>query len=541
VKKSKPTISAASPAYRIIDKRNSGVSYGSNTLIEAATQTGDREYTPPLTHDIHRTVSSMGRQTLVTLGRKMFWKFPALQGMVLEQANLAVSTFIPQYAGRNKEWGKLAEPALNEWHKVMDISGWPYDYDSYLQSLVIGPIVEGETATLLTENAEGYPLVQTIPQHRIGKYQTKDEALVTYSGTSLYIDGIEVDSNRPYPAAGTITFVARIIDGVIVDDYCRPIAYRVDGELPDQYQDIAARNMFLAFTPLATGQVRGFSMLASSIFDWQDLAEWKRFEMLAQKVFSTRTIIETNETGDVDEAKSIIKTAATFDSNGNKTDLDVQRLYGGTIQYLRAKTGSKVEAFGYDRPGNNSREFLKTTLRDAFRGTEWDAFFSLDPQAVGGAPMRIIVEKINLVAAKRRKLVRKCCARVDGYAISKMMKLGLLPWDDDWYRWDYQGPGDVTADKKYDCDVDLDEISQGIGTRKESCAKRGRYLEDVDAQRETEADSELTRAGRLAKKHGITIQEALVVLRPPSRNAQMPQAPAAQEDPSQPEQPISEQ
>ena len=89
-----------------------------------------------------------------------------------------------------------------------------------------------------------------------------------------------------------------MIDGVILDDYSRAIAYRVDGEGNGESQDIAARNLFPAFCPLVTGQVRGFSLLASSVFDWQDMAEWRRFEMLAQKVFSTRTLIETNETGD---------------------------------------------------------------------------------------------------------------------------------------------------------------------------------------------------------------------------------------------------
>jgi hypothetical protein len=49
-------------------------------------------------------------------------------------------------------------------------------------------------------------------------------------------------------------------------------------------------------------------------------------------------------------------------------------------------------------------------------------------------------------------------------------------------------------------------------------------MDDVDSQREMEADSDLTRAGRLAAKHGITIQEALVVLRPPNVNQQLPQS-----------------
>ncbi len=508
----------ASAPYKIIDKRSSAGYSSTNRLIESAIQTADREAAPLLDYDVHRTISNLGRRTLMSLGRSIFWKFPALQGMILEQANLAVSTFIPQYTGANKAWGKMAEQVLADWHKVMDIAGWPYDFDSFLQSLVIAPIIEGETFTLLTETPDGYPLIQTIPSHRVGsRLSAAIVARVKFEGRNLWIDGKLVDDSRPYEATSVIEFDARLIDGVIVDDYSRAIAYRVyeDNFASGAYVDIPSRNFFPAFCPIATGQVRGFSLLASSAFDWEDMHEWKRFEMLAQKVFSTRTLIETNETGDVDSAKAIVRTAATFDADGNKTDLDVQKLYGGTIQYLKAKTGSDIKAFGYDRPGTGSREFLKGTLRDAFRGTEWDMFFSLDPQAVGGAPMRVIVEKINSVLAKRRKLVGKCCRRTDGYALCKFMNLGILPWDDDWYKWEYQGPGEVTADKKYDSDVDIQEISRGIGTRKRACAVRGLYLEEVDAQREAEADADLAAASRLSKKHGISIQEALAVLRPP--------------------------
>jgi hypothetical protein len=519
----------ATAPYKVIDRRGLSMGYGSsNTLIEAATQNWDRGQIDPVDYDVHRIVSSLGRRTLMSLGKVIFWRFPALQGMVLEQANLAVSSFIPQFTGADKDWGMQAERMLGDWHKIMDVAGWPYDYDSYLQALVVAPIVEGEFYTLLTKTAEGYPLVQTIGAHRVGKFPcATDTVTVRFEGKSLFIDGVLIDDSRPYAvgdgalgeSALPVEFEARIIDGVIVDALSRAIAYRVDGEMADQYQDIPARNMFPAFCPIAMGQVRGFSLLASSAFDWQDTGEWKRFEMLAQKVLSTRTLVETNETGDEDSAKSVIRQAATFDADGKKTNLDVQRLYGGTIQYLKAKSGSKLEAFGYDRPGSGSRDFLKTTLRDAFRGTEWDMFFSLDPGAIGGASMRVVVEKINSVLEKRRRLVSKACSRVDGYAVAKFMQLGLLPWNDQWHMWEYQGPGDVTADKKYDSDVDIQEIGHGIGTRKLACARRGLYLEDVDEQREREADADLTRAGKLAKKHGITIQEALMVLRPPGTSS----------------------
>jgi hypothetical protein len=480
----------------------------------------------------------------MNLGRFMFWRFPSLQGSILEQANLAVSSFLPQYLGRNKAWGELAKQQLNDWHKIMNVAGWPYDYDTYLQSLVIAPLVEGEIFTLLTETPDGYPLIQTIGSHRVGsRLSAAVTVKVRFYQDKLWIDGELIDDSRPYLAEDPIEFDARLIDGVIVDDYSRAIAYRVyqDNFVSSSFQDLPARNFFPAFVPMVDGQVRGFSGMAASVFDFEDFHEWKRFEMLAHKVFAGKTVMEWNENGDGDSSKAIIQTPATFDATTNqKTALDVQKLDGGTYHYLKAKSGSKLEAFDYNRPGADSQNFMNMTLRDAFRGTEWDFFFSLDPQKVGGAPMRVIVEKINAVLHKRRKLTKKCCLRTDGFALAKFMKLRILPWDDDWYMWEYQGPGEVTADKKYDSDVALQEVAQGVSTRKLECARRGLHLEDVDAQREAETDSDLARAQRLSVKYGITIMEALVALRPPTPNQQLPSGGSSKnQDPSSSEDPTS--
>jgi hypothetical protein len=530
----------ATAPYKINDRRSSsGYVYtgSSNTLIESARPNTDRWRAPNVDKDFNRTLSAYGRRTLMRMGRHLFWKFPVLQGLVLEQANVAVSTFLPQYTGPNKEWGRMAEAMLNEWHKVMDIAGWPYDYDTYVQQLVIAPLIDGENFTLLTETGDGYPMIQVIPSHRVGGRAAgmlAEEVTVRFYQETLSIDGVVIDDSRPYLAEDAIEFQAALIDGVIQDPYGRAIAYRTYADpLSEEFQDIPARNFFPAFLPMMTGQGRGPSILASSLFNWEDIHEWKRWEMLAHKTFSGKTIMETTESGEMDPAKAMILRDATFDATtGAKETPTIQQIDGGAYTYLKANAGTKLEPFLYNRPGPDSQKFIATELRDAFRGTEWDVFFGLDPQAVGGAPMRVIVEKINLVAAKRRKLTKKCCMRVDGYALAKFMKLGLLPFDESWWQWDYQGPGDITADRKYDSDVDLQEIAQGIGTRKNACARRGEQLEDVDAQRESEVDSDLTRATRLSNKHGITVMEAMVLLRPPTPNQQLPQQQQQEQKPA---------
>lgn len=496
--------------YPIVDNRNAS-SYGyNNTLIEAATQNHDRMAVNLVDYDIHRTITSIGRRTLLSLGRTMFWRLPQLQAAILEQAHLAVTPFTPRYLGGDADWGKLAFEWLTQWHKVMDIAGWPYDYESYCETLLINHIVDGDPFTLLTEDANGNPRVQMIGSHRVGsRFLTGQTATVKLSGTGLYVDNVLLDDGMP-PAKAEVEWIAPVIDGCVVDNNGAALAYRVytDPAVSQRYQDYSARSIFPAFLPIVPGQLRGFSMLASSVFDWQDIREYRRFELIAQKAFASRTIVETNEDGEANGGQPL-PAPAQFDSTGKMTALAREQLDGGTITYLKAASGSKLEAFDYSRPSKDAQSFQETSIRDAMRGTEWDKFFSLDPQAVGGAPMRVIVDKINRVLRKRRRLVGKNILRADIYALSRAIANGELPFAPDWYKWTHQGPPDVTADRRYDSQTDELEYNRGWATLEDIEKRRnGDWLAKRE-QREIEVKDKLTRAKRLADEFGISIQEAM--------------------------------
>ena len=499
-------------AYKFIDRRSSsGYVAQSNALVRAATQNTDRKTIPMLDRDFHRNVSNLGRRTLMSISRYLFWNFPALQGAVLEEANLAVSSFIPQYYGSDKKGGGFGDKAENwlfEWHKIMDIEGPPYDYDILVQHLIIADLVDGDMGVILTENADGYPLIQVIPSHLIGS-RTIDRVAV----------GGQYDG-------------APIIDGIIVDDYTRPLAariYRDDNFYSSSFTDVSFRNLILSFWPIVRGQKRGIPSLVSAMFDWQDVAERRQFEQTAQKIASAIYLIEQTEEGDVDEAKRVLKSPPVFDATGAKTANAVEKI-GGEIWRYRAQSGSKAEAFRSDRPTSGQQAFEDSIVRSAFAGMEWSFDFCLDPSRVGGAPMRVIVEKINRVIEKRQKMVAKVCRRIDGYGLSKAIKRDELPSDPEWWKWEYQPPARMTADAKYESDIDIQEVRFGIKTRKEACGRRGQYWEDVDAQRLAEVRADLTRARALATEFDISIQEAIILLNPPTPNGNLPQPPPDEVD-----------
>ena len=96
--------------------------------------------------------------------------------------------------------------------------------------------------------------------------------------------------------------------------------------------------------------------------------------------------------------------------------------------------------------------------------------------------MRIIVEKINRVVRKRQRMIAQALRRIHGYAIAKAIKLGLLPWSPEWWKWEYALPAQITADKRYDSDVDTQEYENRFTTLKAVCGKRGTYWTDTQDQ-----------------------------------------------------------
>ena len=143
------------------------------------------------------------------------------------------------------------------------------------------------------------------------------------------------------------------------------------------------------------------------------------------------------------------------------------------------------------------------------KGTGWDAFFSLDPKNVGGAPMRVIVDRINRVVKKSRRLLKKNVYRVVVYAIAKAIKNGDLPFDAEWYKWVFTGAPDLTADRRYDSQTDEMEYDRGWLTDSELAARRaGDWLRNRQ-QKEIEVRDLLTRGKNLADEFKISIQEAI--------------------------------
>lgn len=506
-----------------------GAGSGRNILIQSSVQTDQRKTREMLDRDTHRSITPYGRRTLLTLGRWLYWNSSAVRGTINEMADLAVSSFIPQFEGVDQEWGKMVEGWLYEHDKICDVRGWPYNMATWRKNLVRGIMVDGDMATMLTQTEGGYPMIQVFPSHRIGSNITET-----------------VVQGGPWDGA-------RIIDGVIVDGQGRPMAYRVynEGEIrigtTGEYTDVPARDIFLSYLVETPDQIRGISILGASCFDWSDLKESRSFELVAQKLASSIGLIEHNETGEADKAKKLLGGNRAFDTTDTKkqTTTETENVDGVSIRYFRAGSNSKLESFAADRPTANQQAFRDDVIREALHGLGWSFDYSYNPTKIGGASMRVVVDRINRkLQCLRDDVVAPAQTRVDSYRIAKVMsnpqrtdKLELIPYNEDWFRWSYQGPARLTADAKYQSSVDLEERRAGVKTLQKSTAERGDYWRDVREQNSVEVDDLLQRAKEASTKHGISIELAIALLEKTDANPVQSAAPSTPDQPGNASQP----
>lgn len=476
-----------------------------------------------LDRDTHRNITPLGRRTLLTLGRWLYWNVSAVRGAVNEMCDLAVPSYIAQFEGEDQVWGTRVEDWLREHDKICDVRGWPFSMCSYRKNLIRGIINEGDIGTLLTQTATGYPMIQVIPAHRIGSNRWWT---------------IDIVQGGPYDGA-------RIIDGVILDDIGRPIAYRILGEDPNNsevFQDVPAKDMFLSFLIETPDQIRGISALGASVFDWKDVKEARDFELLVQKLGASIGLIETNETGEADRAKGLMqRSSANFNDDQTLATTATETIDGVTIRYHRAGSNAKLEAYKNDRPTSNQHEFRADVVREALNGLGWSVDYSLNPTKIGGAPLRVVVDRLNRkLECIRSEIVQPAQARIDGYRVAKVMdnpartdkQTILFPFNQDWWRWSYQGPAKLTADAKYESDVNLQERRSGNKSLSKSAAESGEYWRDLRGQREIEARDLLTRAMALSREFGIKIELALSILEKMDQN---PVEAAKDPEPTQPQ------
>lgn len=482
-----------SKAYRIIDRRGSGSQPArrflaqTNNLYPAATPNTDRRSVPSLDYDGYNLVTPTGRKNLLTSGRRLMASNSVVRGAVNDMVRLSASNYRLHFFTSDDDWNKAAEDLILGHDMICDSRGPGYSMRTITEFLAKGPTVDGDVGVIKYFTPSGYPMFQVVPSHRIN----------SPSG----IGSGEMVGGR---YAGM-----RYIDGVVVNEYLRPMAYLVqmgsDNSYSAEVVAIPAVDMFINYVPEYPDQVRGFSQLGASIFDWQDVQDTRRFDLIGRKARASRAMIIHNETGEADETQRMLDGSRDITDN-QLVSMSKETLEGGTIEYYKASIGAKIESIPDDRPSTNGMEFDRTITRDALAGIGWSYDFAIDPTKAGGAQMRVVIEKVNrTIAHIQRTLIEPARRLMDNWRINVFMQRGDLPFNDEWMKYRYQVPAKLTADAKYQSQVDITEYAAGFTTHERIAANRSSNWEDDQDQKARE----IKRAMGLAESMGIPVEYLL--------------------------------
>jgi capsid protein len=452
---------AHAPLQYYLEKKWAAAVTGSNSLIESATQNTDRKQLDLLDNDTHRNVSSLGRRTLMTMGRHLYTNCSFIRGAIDEILRFSLSSFEPQFMGANKEWGKKAKQWLEDNDQFVDIRGSQFSFDVDRRLIGLSYFIDGEIGIILTEDGLKNGRIQLIPSHRIGSKRNE---------TSV---------------EGGIYDGARIVDGVIVDEYGAPLAYRVyaeDAWISKDYTDVSVNDMHLAYIPDWPDQLRGFSRLAWSFFECEDVREARLFDLIAGKIAASYAIVEHTETGVLDRTKKVFQAGETAadSTTGSAQSIPKKLVQPGTILTVKAGANQKIEIPTSDRPSANMMEFQSEIIRSVLAGEGWSYELSHNAAGVNGGALRVVVERANARCEEIQTLLA-CPAikRIDNFRLAKAIKNDFLPPDPEFMRWRYHGPAEITPDKKYDSQVSIAEMAAGLTSPQREAAKRNAVLDEV--------------------------------------------------------------
>ena len=411
------------------------------TTYQAETVDANYPRRPDLTGDHKDILSTYGWKEILNSGRFIYKNFGAVSGAIDDKANHVVgSAWNPQFTGKNKEWGKEAEKWLVNWGQICDVRGRPYNL---LLNMWLGSVHvdrDGDFFIFFAKSKKNYPQLQFVEAHRIGnRYNHRNGAIAEgrYKGYQLR-------------------------NGVVYNQYSRPMAYHFLGDTPAQDHYIPAENLYHVFSPKNFSQGRGVTSLVQGILDWLDVKNFQDNEKIAQRLFSALALIEKNEMGKVDPIKAHFGKTSSTTSNSNATqDVVVQEIKKGMTRVLKIK-GQNLEGLKIDRPGQNQMNFKESVMRGAFYSMGWTYEQAFNSKGQGGANVRRDVAKNQKAVDHRQEILQDAWRACVVWGIANAIKLGILEFDKDWYRWEPQLPKRMTVDYGRDSKSELEEVRTGM-------------------------------------------------------------------------------
>lgn len=405
-----------------------------------------------LAKDIAEIMIDHRQRMMLGDSRYIYQAFSTVSGAVDQKANYVYgNAWRLQSLSKDKAFVEAVEKDFEQIDRLLDTrgNGFSFRKSAWIGSKTLD--VDGDYFIILTENKEtGFPKLQFLEAHRISSVNMNGETVIqegTYAGR-------------------------RIFNGVIVNDYMEPIAYRVaDDSMKRGYQDVPANGVIHVNDFKWFSQCRGQPTVAAAILDWYDLAETRDAEKVSQKVNSALALIESNESGRMDMGNSVVNPMPGSDGR-----LQTQLMDSGLIRYI--KNGGSLTAHSSARPSDQWLNFTHLVESSAFYAMGWRREM-LDSSKVGGAGVRGFAADVNKSIATRCEVLHMAMQRAALYIIAKRAKQGVYTLPEDWYRITFTKPAQFTVDEGRMRKADIEDLRAGLITEDAIVEARGMNYSDI--------------------------------------------------------------
>lgn len=405
-----------------------------------------RNITLPTAQDHKKDLNSYTHTQLLRLGR-LLYENTFFGGIIREMANYTVGNgFKPAFQGMDTDWGNMVEERLANWGKVCNLRGRPFNWTTDLRLADIAISRCGDVLAVFTENEFGAPRIQYISAHRLGSRGM-----------------MEAPESTPY--AGLPAY-----NGVIHNQFGKPVAYQVLGETEAEDIYIPARDAHLLFDPEWVDQGRGVPLFAKAFSDISDEDDITSLEMQALKIFATETFIEYTETGEAtDEGDDFAAEGETAAGAGKM----FETREGGAYRVAKANSGVDWKPLESNRPSPNWREFNDRTIKRVFESAGWPYEFSYGLKDLKGAVTRMVVRKAMTHIERRQGILAAFAERATIWAVAKLHKRGDFDLVQDWWKWGHSTPKQLTVDIGHDGKNEREDYKLGLSTLRDQYASKG--------------------------------------------------------------------
>lgn len=425
---------------------------GSGGALYQRNQDDARLRPPPGAHfDDYMSLLSSGRwKQLVSESRAIGSRGLVAAALVQKADYVSGSHWRPYFTGEDADYGEEAEELLEDTAGLCCTRGPRYDWRTIWRLGVLTNGPDGGFFILLTDNGEGWPLLQPLEAHRIGQ-RGSGAMLVTAKDAFSTItddDGMEERITTPYVDL-------RIVNGIIYNKAGAEVAYRVLGPTPAEDEDVSARNMIHVAAPRWFSEGRPIPQIAPALLDLLGVDLARTCQLDQQVIDSKLTLIEENDTGRRDPIKDLVNPPFTQPTLNNTAPDVIER---GGIRYVK-KGGGSIKAHDSSRPSDQWMNYDLRMAATAIAAIGW-RLEMLDPSALRGAATRAFQDQINTTIMNCFADVRHAAKRCTQYRVAKFTNLGMLRDHEEFLKWDITPPPEFVVDRN-SASIDLELVRGG--------------------------------------------------------------------------------